>query len=75
VNGETGAATPRGELLSADQDGLYEAVLEALRGSGPNPHAAAAGAAIAVDARRIREELSATPSSPLETPGWRSLFG
>jgi hypothetical protein len=75
VGGETGAATPRGELLSADQDGLYEAVLEALRGSGPNPHAAAAAAAIAVDARRIREELSATPSSPLETPGWRSLFG
>jgi hypothetical protein len=75
VNGETGAATPRGELLSADQDGLYEAVLDALRGSGPNPHAAAAAAAIAVDARRIREELSATPSSPLEAPGWRSLFG
>ena len=75
VGGETGAATPRGELLSADQDGLYEAVLEALRGSGPTPHAAAAAAAIAVDARRIREELSATPSSPLETPGWRSLFG
>ena len=75
VGGETGAATPRGALLSADQDGLYEAVLEALRGSGPNPHAAAAAAAIAVDARRIREELSATPSSPLETPGWRSLFG
>jgi hypothetical protein len=75
VGGETGAATPRGELLSADQDGLYEAVLEALRGSGPNPHAAPAAAAIAVDARRIREELSATPSSPLEAPGWRSLFG
>jgi hypothetical protein len=72
--GETGAATPRGELHSADQDGLYESVLEALRGSGPNPHAAAAAAAIAVDARRIREELSATPSSPLRTPGWRSLF-
>ena len=75
VGGETGAATPRSELLSADQDGLYEAVLDALRGSGPNPHAAAAAAAIAVDARRIREELSATPSSPLEAPGWRSLFG
>ena len=75
VGGETGAATPRSELLSADQDGLYEAVLAALRGSGPNPHAAAAAAAIAVDARRIREELSATPSSPLEAPGWRSLFG
>src|ERR1019366_3617056 len=74
VGGETGAATPRGELLSADQDGLYESVLEALRGSGPNPHAAAAAAAIAVDARRIREELSATPTSPLATPGWRSLF-
>jgi hypothetical protein len=72
--GETGAATPRGELLSADQDSLYESVLETLRGSGPNPHAAAAAAAIAVDARRIREELSATPSSLLRTPGWRSLF-
>ena len=75
VGGETGAATPRGELLSADQDGRYEAVLEALRGSGPSPHAAAAAAAIAVDARRIREELGAMPSSPLRTPGWRSLFG
>jgi uncharacterized membrane protein YccC len=74
VGGETGAATPRGELLSADQDGLYESVLETLRGSGPNPHAAAAAAAIAVDARRIREELSATPTSRLATPGWRSLF-
>ena len=75
AGGETGAATPRGELLSADQDGRYEAVLEALSGSGVSPHAAAAAAAIAVDARRIREELSAKPSSPLETPGWRSLFG
>jgi hypothetical protein len=74
VGGDTGPA-PRREPLPADRDGLYESVLDALRGSGPNPHAAAAAAAIAVDARRIREELNATPTSPLETPGWRSLFG
>ena len=68
--GGAGQWRPDGE----SRDGLYEAALGSLRGSGLTPHAAALVTAIAVDARRIREELSWRPS--LETParGWRSLF-
>jgi len=56
------------------QDGLYHAVLGSLRGSGLTPHAAALVTAIAVDARRVREELGWLPSVETRAPGWRSLF-
>jgi len=56
------------------QDGLYDAVLGSLRGSGLTPHAAALVTAIAVDARRVREELGWLPSVETRAPGWRSLF-
>ena len=45
------------EPSTAAEDGLYDLVLGSLRGSGLTPHAAALVTAIAVDARRIREEL------------------
>ncbi|MGA9114917.1 MAG: hypothetical protein WB802_14145, partial [Candidatus Dormiibacterota bacterium] len=56
------------------QDGLYDAVLGSLRASGLTPHAAALVTAIAVDARRVREELGWLPSVETRAPGWRSLF-
>jgi uncharacterized membrane protein YgaE (UPF0421/DUF939 family) len=67
-------AAPADAAPTGAQDGLYEAVLGSLRGSGLTPHAAALVTAIAVDARRIREELSSRPAAATRTPGWRSLF-
>jgi hypothetical protein len=69
-----GAAALLSEPSTVDRDGLYEAVLGSLRGSGLTPHAAALVTAIAVDARRIREELSWRPTATIRAPGWRSLF-
>jgi hypothetical protein len=54
--------------------GMYESVVDALRAPGLDPHAAALAAAIAVDARRIREELTSPPPPTVRTPSWRSLF-
>jgi hypothetical protein len=65
---------PLAEPSTAAEDGLYDSVLGSLRGSGLTPHAAALVTAIAVDARRIREELGWSPSLEVRTPGWRSLF-
>ncbi|MGD1033335.1 MAG: FUSC family protein [Candidatus Dormibacteria bacterium] len=69
-----GEAPGRDERGGQIEDGLYDAVLGSLRGSGLTPHAAALVTAIAVDARRIREELSWRPSLEIRAPGWRSLF-
>jgi len=66
--------TPAAEGLGEAENGLYGAVLGSLRGSGLTPHAAALVTAIAVDARRIREELSWRPSPEIRARGWRSLF-
>ena len=57
-----------------EADQLYIAALRSLRGSGLTPHSAALATSIAVDARRIREELEWQPAASGPGAGWAALF-
>jgi uncharacterized membrane protein YgaE (UPF0421/DUF939 family) len=66
------ASTP--PVSEPEQERIHASLLSALHDPGLDPHTAALAMAIAVDARRIREELRAPLPSSLPSRSWRSLF-
>jgi len=73
--GVPGAPSPQPRFSAVPEaDRLYVAALQSLRGSGLDPHSAALATSIAVDARRIREELEWEPPPSEPAAGWRALL-
>lgn len=72
----TGVAAPSPPVAQPSVAALYHAVLEGTRAPGVNLETAAVASAMALDARRIADEMEAEPEAlPVAGFSWQSLFG
>lgn len=69
-----GNAPGTGQPAGAAEDATFELLLRVLRAPDLDPESAALATAIAIDARRIHEELASPPPTATRTRSWRSLF-